>query len=115
MDLGGGDAVVYRPTATCGGTAEPCVAAEPVVSVFNGPGPGQLRLHTYSPDLGPASPVVNARIVKATQAEKNKGYGQALSVPNAPVTGALKITSFNATIEKVDQGRRGGAVQGQGR
>ena len=70
------------------------------MSVFNGPGPGQLRLHTYSPDLGPASPVVNARIVNATQQEQNQGYGQALSVPNAPVTGALKITSFNSTILK---------------
>jgi hypothetical protein len=97
--LGGGDAVVYAPTPACGvGATEPCVAAEPVVSVFNGPGPGQLRLHTYSPDLGPASPVVNARIVRATAGERAKGYGQALSVPNAPVTGALKITEFNSTI-----------------
>jgi hypothetical protein len=99
--LGGGDAVVYAPTAACGvGATEPCIAAEPVVSVFNGPGAGQLRLHTYSPNLGPASPVVNARIVRATSQERNKGYGQALTVPNAPVTGALKITEFSSTILK---------------
>jgi hypothetical protein len=90
--LGGGDATVHAP----GGA----LAAEPKVSVFNGPGPGQLRLHTYSDDLGPASPIVNARIVTANRREKNQGYGQALSVPNAPVTGALKITSFNAKILK---------------
>jgi hypothetical protein len=90
--LGGGKATVHAPG--------PVLAAEPVVSVFNGPDPGQLRLHTYSPDLGAASPVVNAFIVKANQQEKNKGFGQALSVPNAPVTGALKITSFQATVKK---------------
>jgi hypothetical protein len=99
--LGGGDAVVYAPTAACGpGATEPCVAAEPVVSVFNGPDRGELRLHTYSSDLGPASPVVNARVVRANQAERNQGYGQALSVPNAPVTASLKITKFDATILK---------------
>ena len=86
--LGGGEATVHAPG--------PVLAAEPVVSVFNGPGPNQLRLHTYSDDLGAASPVVNASIVKANK----PGYGQALSVPNAPVTGALKITSFNAKIKK---------------
>ena len=90
--LGSGEATVHAPG--------PVLAAEPTVSVFNGPGPGQLRLHTYSSDLGPASPVVNASVVNATQQEKNQGYGQALSVPNAPVTGALKITSFNAKIKK---------------
>ena len=68
--------------------------------MFNGPGPGQLRLHTFSPDLGPASPIVDARIVKATRAEQRQGFGQALLVPEAPVTGALKITSFNAKILK---------------
>ena len=90
--LGGGKATVHAPG--------PVLAAEPVVSVFNGPNPGQLRLHTYSDDLGAASPVVNAFIVKANQQERNKGYGQALDVPNAPVTGALKITSFKATVKK---------------
>jgi hypothetical protein len=86
--LGGGEATVHAPG--------PVLAAEPVVSVFNGPGPNQLRLHTYSQDLGAASPVVNASIVNANQS----GYKKALSVPNAPVTGALKITSFNAKIKK---------------
>ena len=48
--------------------------------------PGRLRVQRprprpaqaphLRPDLGPASPMVDARIVKATQAEKNKGYGQ---------------------------------------
>ncbi len=90
--LGSGKATVHAPG--------PTLAAEPIVSVFNGPDPGQLRLHTYSDDLGAASPVVNAFIVNATQQEKNQGYGQALSVPNAPVTGALKITSFQATVKK---------------
>jgi hypothetical protein len=99
--LGGGDATVHGPPSACGaGATEPCVIAEPTVSVFNGPGNGQLRLHTYSEDLGTASPIVNASIVKANQQEKNQGYGQALSVPNAPVTGALKITSFDAKITK---------------
>ena len=54
-------------------------AARPVVSVFNGPGPGQLRLHTFSPDLGPASPIVDARIVQANRQEQRQGFGQALS------------------------------------
>jgi hypothetical protein len=90
--LGGGTATVHAPG--------PVLAAEPVVSVFNGPGPGQLRLHTFSPDLGPASPIVPARIVRANAAERRQGFGQALSVPEAPVTGALKITSFNAKILK---------------
>jgi hypothetical protein len=86
--LGSGKATVHAPG--------PTLAAEPVVSVFNGPAANQLRLHTYSDDLGPASPVVNAFIVNANK----PGYGKALSVPNAPVTGALKITSFNAKIKK---------------
>jgi hypothetical protein len=86
--LGSGKATVHAPG--------PTLAAEPVVSVFNGPAANQLRLHTYSDDLGPASPVVNAFIVNANK----PGFGKALSVPNAPVTGALKITSFNAKIKK---------------
>ncbi len=55
-----------------------------------------LQLHTYSPALGAASPVVDAAIVKSDE----NGYGSALSVPNAPVTGALKITAFNAELFK---------------
>ena len=87
--LGGGDAEVTAP----GGA----VIAEPVVSVFNGPGRGtQLRLHTYSEDLGPASPIVDAKIINSPV----PGYGQALSVPEAPETGAVMITKFNATLLK---------------
>ena len=98
--LGSGDATVHGPGSLpqCGGT--PCVIADPVVSVFNGPGRSQLRLHTYDQDLGAASPIVNARIVRANRQERRKGYGQALSVPHAPVTATLKITSFNSTILK---------------
>ena len=68
-----------------------------VVSVFNGPGPNQLRLHTYSPTLGTASPTVNGEIVKSTAGAR---YGQALSVPHAPETGSGMITEFNSTITK---------------
>jgi hypothetical protein len=73
------------------------VIAEPVVSVFVGPGKNDLQLHTYDPDLGAASPVVPAKIVKSKAGGK---YGQALDVPQAPETGALLITSFNAKLKK---------------
>ena len=72
------------------------MVAEPVVSVFHGPDQNELQLHTYSADLGAASPVVDATIIKSNE----NGYGQALDVPNAPVTGALKITAFNAELFK---------------
>ncbi|HEY8466388.1 MAG TPA: hypothetical protein VIL04_06270 [Solirubrobacterales bacterium] len=65
------------------------------VTVLNGPQKGRLRLHAYSQPLGVA-PIIPARIVKA----KTKGYGQALSVPNAPDTGGLLITLFQAKIGK---------------
>jgi hypothetical protein len=74
--------------------AGPTVIAEPVVSVFNGPGKNQLRLHTYDPALGAASPIVNGRIIKSPVS----GYGQALSVPEAPETGGVMITKFNSTV-----------------
>ena len=74
----------------------PCVVAEPVVTVFHGPTQNKLQLHTYSPDLGAASPVVDSFIIDSTE----DGYRKALDVPVAPVTGALKITGFNATIRK---------------
>ena len=83
--LGGGRAEVTAPG--------PTVIAEPVVSVFNGPGRNQLRLHTYDPGLGAASPIVNAKIVNAPGK-----WGQALSVPNAPETGGVMITDFHATV-----------------
>jgi hypothetical protein len=85
--LGGGKAEVTAPG--------PTVIARPTVSVFNGPGRNQLRLHTYDPALGPASPIVNGRIVNAPGK-----FGQALSVPNAPETGTVMITGFNAKILK---------------
>lgn len=70
-----------------------------VVTAFNGPGKDQLRLHAYSPKLGPSlTQVVDGKIVRA----KTKGYKYALSVPNAPDLGndAFLLTSFNATIER---------------
>ena len=95
--IGKGDAEVYGPGAFCSPPqVDPCVGAEPVVSVFHGPEQDELQLHTYDPGLGAASPVVDAAIVKANK----KGYGQALDVPNAPTTGALKITKFNAELFK---------------
>ena len=86
--LGGGEAEVVAP----GGS----VVAEPVVSVFNGPGRNELRLHTYDPGLGVASPVVNAKIINSPVA----GYGKALNVPEAPATGAIMITKFNSHLLK---------------
>jgi len=68
-----------------------------VVSVFNGPGKNQLRLHTYSPTLGSAAPAVSAKIVRSKAGNK---YGQALSVPFAPETGSGMLTEFNATIAR---------------
>ena len=86
-NLGSGDAEVTAP----GGA----VIAEPVVTVFNGPGKNELRLHTYSPDLGVASPIVDGKIVNAPGK-----FGQALDVPEAPETGAVMITGFNAKLKK---------------
>ena len=90
--LGGGNATVHAPG--------PVLAARPVGVGVQRPRPGPAAAPHFSPDLGPASPIVDARIVKATRAEQRQGFGQALSVPQAPVTGALKITSFNAKILK---------------
>lgn len=67
------------------------------VSVFSGPSKNQLQLQTYSPTLGTASPTVNAVIVRSNA---GGAYGEALSVPHAPVTGSGIITEFNATIMK---------------
>jgi len=95
--LGEGTATVHAADSSpaCPGDEGPCVVGDQVVSVFNGPGKDDLRLHTYG-TLGVASPTVAGSIVKAD----TNGYGQALFVPNAPATGAFKITSFNATVEK---------------
>jgi hypothetical protein len=101
--IGQGVAEVHAPgaAAACNDPSDPepeppCVVAEPVVTVFHGPTVNKLQLHTYSPALGASSPVVDSFIVDSTV----NGYGKALDVPVAPVTGALKITGFNATIAK---------------
>lgn len=86
--LGSGKARVQAP----GGM----VVAEPVVTVFNGPGKNEVRLHTYSPDLGAASPIVEGKIVKA----KSRGFGKALRVAEAPETGPIMITLFHAKLTK---------------
>jgi len=69
------------------------------VSVFNGPGVNQVRLHTASPTLGAAAPTVQGRIVRANQGRR---YRQALLVEDAPDAGgdAFMITKFNATINR---------------
>jgi hypothetical protein len=69
------------------------------VTVFNGPGHNQVRLHTYDPRLAGATPTVFGRIVKSNKGAK---FGQALVVPDAPdVAGDTgKITSFNAKLTK---------------
>lgn len=87
--LGSGNAAIQFPGLP--------LADDVVVSVFNGPARGELRLHTFSPTLGTASPTVSARIVRSTAGRK---YRQALSVPNAPETGSAMITSFNANIKR---------------
>ena len=71
------------------------------VSVFYGPEAKGIQLHTYSPTLGQAAPVVPGFLVKSNAGSK---YGWALSVPHAPETGALMITKFNATITKSSGG-----------
>jgi hypothetical protein len=68
-----------------------------IVSVFNGPGRNELRLHTYSPTLAAGSPTVAGKIVRSPAGRK---YGKALSVPNAPETGSGMITEFNAKITR---------------
>jgi hypothetical protein len=105
--LGTGSATVHAPGATCTPPqADPCLVGTQVVTVFNGHptnGPGALQLHTWGdpPEgLGGLSPTVDAWIEKANQQEKRKGFAQALDVPVAPTTGALKITSFNSKIKK---------------
>lgn len=70
-----------------------------VVSVFRGPGKNGVQLHTASGTLGPAAPTVLGEIVKS----RVQGYGNALSVPNAPETGGLMITKFNAKITKASK------------
>lgn len=98
--LGSGEAEVTAPgiAPQCGANVlnPPCVIATPVVTVFNGPGKNEVRLHTYSDDLGGASPIVDGKIVNA----KKKGYGKALRVAEAPETGSVMITRFVAKLKK---------------
>lgn len=68
-----------------------------VVSVFRGQAKNGIQLHTYSPTLLAASPTVLGSVIKSNAGSK---FGYALSVPNAPETGAGMITEFNATISK---------------
>lgn len=86
--LGGGVAEVWNST-------NPTQRFNQVVSVFHGPDQNDLQLHTYG-DLGGLSPVVPAFIVDAPGA----AWGQGLSVPEAPETGTLLITKFNAKLLK---------------
>ena len=68
------------------------------VTVFNGPGPNHIRLHAYTPTLGPGlTQVVEADIVKKAP---DPGYGPALVVNDAPDLGgdAFMLTKFDATI-----------------
>ena len=70
------------------------------VTVFNGPGKNQIRLHAYTPTLGAANTqVVQGNIIKAPSGGK---YGQALNVADAPDLGgdAFMLTKFDATISK---------------
>jgi hypothetical protein len=68
-----------------------------VVSVFRGPEKNGILLHTFSPTLQAAAPTVPGSVVKSNAGSQ---FGQALSVPHAPETGALMITKFNAMIFK---------------
>jgi hypothetical protein len=68
-----------------------------IVSVFRGPATNGIQLHTQSATLGAAAPTVPGSVVKSNAGST---FGQALSVPHAPETGALMITKFNANIEK---------------
>jgi len=92
--LGSGEAEVRSGPASQGDST---LVARPVVTVFNGPTLGELQLHTYSENLGAASPTVPAKVVKSNA---GAAYGQALDVPRAPETGGIMITKFNATITK---------------
>ena len=70
------------------------------VTVFNGPGKNQIRLHAYTPELGAANTqVVSGSIIKAPSGGK---YGQALNVTDAPdlAGDAFMLTSFGAKISK---------------
>lgn len=90
-NLGSGEAEIRLPG---GFVSDPLT-----VTVFNGPGKNEVRLHTYSEQLEGATPTVFGKIVKS-----NKGteFGNALVVPDAPDPGddTGKVTKFNATLKK---------------
>jgi hypothetical protein len=89
--LGSGGAIVQFPIDP------PGRVTDTVVSTFNGPGPKQIQLHTFSNELGAGVPTVLGTIVKANEGKK---YGKALSVPNAPETGSFMIQQFDTEISK---------------
>jgi hypothetical protein len=89
--IGSGDAAVKLNQAT--------TVSDEIVTVFNGPGKNQLRLHAYSPTLQAS----NTQVIDGALRKANtKGYGTALVVDDAPDAGgdAFAITKFNATISK---------------
>ena len=88
--IGSGHAEVWGP-------GNVPTAPDLTVSVFRGPDKRGILLHTYSPTLLAAAPTVPGSVEKSTA---GKEFGYALSVPHAPVTGALMITEFSATVFK---------------
>jgi hypothetical protein len=90
-DIGSGTAAVKLNQNT--------TVRDETVTAFAGPNKGQIQLHAYSPTLQASNTqVVLGNIVKA----KSSGFGQALSVADAPDAGgdAFAIVEFNATITK---------------
>ena len=85
--LGGGNGEVTAP----GPTPLPIEK----IAVMNGPGKNEVQLVTESSALGAGAPTIPGKIVGANK----RGYGKALRV-NAPETGALLITKFQATLLK---------------
>jgi hypothetical protein len=78
----------------------PDQVSDVTVTVFNGPAKNQIRLHAYTPTLGPGNTqVVLGDIIKAPSGGK---YGQALNVADAPdlAGDAFMLTKFDATISK---------------
>jgi hypothetical protein len=71
-----------------------------VVTVFNGPNPGHIRLHAFTPTFGPALTQVVEADIKSNGGEA--GFGPALVVDDAPdlVGDAFMLTKFDATIPK---------------
>ena len=67
------------------------------VSVFRGPDKRGIQLHTHSPTLLGAAPTVQGSIVKSNAGNE---FGDALSVPNAPETGALMIIGVPRDVFK---------------